>query len=273
MKYDKYVDILGKRNISKFKNNDKKTIKTFYNNIKNYKLMRRFNKSLYHLCQFYGNELPFVSKEGHSISIAEFSFYEAILVMDKNESSDWWFDTTGAFCVNFFYEDEKGNIVPEYYIIINSDVYDYYDKYEATKSFKYLAIAHEIGHCLNDDPLHQLDHDFGDTPELRMYVKDCIDRELNADKLGYDIIKKGFFGDFCWNEYSMTNFQRQSQHILNWLFCEFGKDNVEELMKFFNIPDDKYISLGPKFLRTNHYLNVSPEDQERLDLFKKTFDL
>lgn len=151
MKYDKYIDILGKRNISKFKNNDKKTIKTFYNNLKNYKLMQRFNKSLYHICQFYGNELPFTSKEGHKINIAEFSFYEAMLVMDKTESSDWWFDTTGAFCVYFLYE-ENGNVIPEYYIIINSDVYDYYNNYKGTKNFKYLTIAHEIGHCLNDDP-------------------------------------------------------------------------------------------------------------------------
>ena len=273
MEYDEYIDVLVKRNISKFKSNDKKTIKTFYKNLKKYKIMNNFNKSFYHICQLHDTELPFTSKEGHKIYLSEFSFHEAMLLTNKNDDHYWWFDTTGAYCCYFYYENEDGDSIPEYYIIINSDVYDYYNKYEATKNFKYLAIAHEIGHCLNDDPLHPLDHDFGDKPELRMYEKDCIDRELNADKLGYDIIEKGFFGDFCWNKYSMTNVERQSQHVLNWLFCRFGKDNIDKLMKFLGIPDENYVSLGSRVLMIDKYLNVSPEDQERLDLFKKTFNL
>ena len=210
--------------------------------------------------------IPFKSKEGNEIYMNEVSFHMLNLMFPDEKFIDRWIDTTGAFSTSYDLIDDSVG----YLICINSDVYD--NLSENMDYIKYFTIAHEIGHCLNDDMIHplNLDHSITST-EKRMEVKECIKRELNADKTGYEeVIYTDWFGDFKFNpKLTLTVTYRRYQHVCNWLYCTFGNMGVGILKLYFQT--NNLLDIGSKFLDLTVYKGTSTEDKKRRKLFEKYF--
>ena len=218
---------------------------------------------------------PFKSNEGHDIYMLETSFHEMMLICENVDFINEFKDTTGAFSICIRTRDKnKETETLGYYIVIDSDVYDYCEKYDFIKYVKYFTISHEIGHCINDDPIHQLDlpDEIAHTGD-RMEVQECIDREINADIIGYkEVILSKWFGDFYFPiDLVLGTKYRKFQHVLNWMFCIYGKENLNQLRIAHNIEIDRLDNLGRKFLDTSVYRYQSSEDIARQKVFRDFF--
>ena len=217
---------------------------------------------------------PFKSNEGHDIYLLETSFHTLMLACKAVDFIKDYKDTTGAFamCIRSRDRNEETETLG-YYVVINSDVYDYCEKY-GFKYIKYFTIAHEIGHCINDDPIHPLDlpDEIAYTGD-RMEVQECIDREINADIIGYnEVIISKWFGDFEFPMNLTLGMEyRRFQHVLNWMFCIYGKENLNQLRIAHNIERENLANLGYKFLDISVYNHQSSEDIARQKVFKKFF--
>ena len=215
---------------------------------------------------------PFKSNEGHDVYLLETSFHTLMLACKDSKFIEDYKDTTGAFamCIR---TRENGKTTLEYYVVINSDVYDYCEKY-GYKFIKYFTIAHEIGHCINDDPIHPLDlpDEIAYTGD-RMEVQECIDREINADIIGYnEVILSKWFGDFDFPINVVLGMEyRRFQHVLNWMFCIYGKENLNQLRIAHNLEKENLANLGYKFLDISVYNHQSTEDISRQNVFKEFF--
>ena len=211
---------------------------------------------------------PFESNEGISIYLNEISFHLLDLAFPNGGFVDRWVTSTGAFATAF----ELTNDSTVYVVCINSDVYDFIGN-EKLLYIKYFTIAHEIGHCINDDSNHPLniDHSIAST-EKRMEVKECIQRELNADKTGYEKVILGYewFGDFEFNpKLTLTTPYRRYQHVCNWLYCKFGTNGLKVLKDYFRT--DNILDIGSHFVDLKKYECNSTEDKKRRKLFEKYF--
>lgn len=215
---------------------------------------------------------PFKSNEGYDIYLLETSFHTLMLACKAVDFIDDYKNTTGAFamCIR---TRENGKTTLGYYVVINSDVYDYCEKY-GFQYIKYFTIAHEIGHCINDDPIHPLDlpYEIAYTGN-RMEVQECIDREINADIIGYnEVILSKWFGDFTFPiDLVLGTKYRKFQHVLNWMFCIYGKENLNQLRIAHNIERENLANLGRKFLNISVYNHQTSEDIARQKAFKKFF--
>lgn len=217
---------------------------------------------------------PFKSNEGHEIYLLETSFHTLMLACKDVDFIKDCKDTTGAFAICIRTRDRnKETETLGYYVVINSDVYDYCEKY-GFKYIKYFTIAHEIGHCINDDPIHPLDlpDEIAHTGD-RMEVQECIDREINADIIGYnEVILSKWFGDFEFPMNLALGMEyRRFQHVLNWMFCIYGKENLNQLRMAYNIEKENLANLAYKFLDISVYSHQSPEDVARQKIFKEFF--
>ena len=217
---------------------------------------------------------PFKSNEGHDIYLLETSFHTLMLACKAVDFIKDYKDTTGAFAIYIRSRDRNEETETlGYYVVINSDVYDYCEKY-GFKYIKYFTIAHEIGHCINDDPIHPLDlpDEIAYTGD-RMDIQECIDREINADIIGYnEVIFSKWFGDFEFPINFVLGMEyRRFQHVLNWLFCIYGKDNLDRLRLAYNIDNEHLTDLGKKFLDLSVYSEQSSEDIARQKVFKRIF--
>ena len=197
-----------------------------------------------------------------------------IRVKVKKAAIEDYKDTTGAYalCIRTRDNKEKTETL-SYYVVINSDVYDYCEKY-GYKYIKYFTIAHEIGHCINDNPIHPLDlpDEIAYTGD-RMEVQECIDREINADIIGYnEVILSKWFGDFDFPINMALGMEyRRFQHVLNWMFCIYGKENLNQLRMAYNIERENLANLAYKFLDVSVYNHQSSEDIARQKVFKEFF--
>ncbi len=209
---------------------------------------------------------PFKSKEGNEIHMNEVSFHMLDLMFPDEKFKDFYMDTTGAFSAAYDLIDDSIG----YLVCINSDTYDNLPK--NMDYIKYFTIAHEIGHCINDDMIHplNLDHSIISSAK-RMEIKECIKRELNADKTGYEeVIYTDWFGDFEFNpKLTLTVDYRRYQHACNWLYCVFGDMGVTILKLYFQT--NNLLDIGNKFLNLAVYKGNSSEDKERRKLFEKYF--
>ena len=211
---------------------------------------------------------PFISDEGIKIYMNEVSFHMLDMMFPDEKLVENYIDSTGAYAKAYELVDDS--LV--YVVIINSDVYDFIAEKDLSY-IKYFTIAHELGHCINDDPKHPLDVDSSIAyTEKRMECKECIERELNADRTGYDkiIYEYDWFGDFEFNsKLTLTTIYRRYQHVCNWLFCRFGRNGLKVLEEYFK--SDNILDIGSHFLNLKVYNCNSTEDKKRRRLFEKCF--
>ena len=211
---------------------------------------------------------PFVSNEGIKIYMNEVSFYMLDIMFPDEKFVEPFINSSGA--CSRAYELVDDSLV--YVIIINSDVYNFIADKELLY-IKYFTIAHEIGHCINDDSKYPLDIDDSIAyTEKRMECKECIERELNADRIGYEKVIYGYewFGDFEFNsKLTLTTTYRRYQHVCNWLYCKFGINGLKVLKDYFK--SDNILDIGSHFLNLKIYECNSTEDKKRRKLFEKYF--
>ena len=212
--------------------------------------------------------IPFVSNDGTKIYMNEVSFHMLDMMFPDERFTKNTLDSTGAFARAYELNDDS--LV--YVIIINFDAYNFIVE-KGLSYIKYFTIAHEIGHCINDDSKHPLDIDDSIAyTEKRMECKECIERELNADRIGYEKVIYGheWFGDFEFNsKLTLTTTYRRYQHVCNWLHCQFGINGLKVLKDYFQT--DNILDIGSHFLNLKIYKCNSTEDKKRRKLFEKYF--
>lgn len=250
----------------------KTIIKILHNDIKlriNERHERRFFKNIDSYLIACSEDVPFKSKNGLRIKLIETSFHRlSVVYPNGNNFLNNFIDSTGAFAT--YYELDNGETI--LLVAINSDVYD---NDLCPKYIKYFTIAHEIGHCINEDQLNDsLYEKYGRDiyNEKRAEIPECIEKEMNADKTGYEqIIIPGWFGDFKYNsELTLSRQYRVFQHELNYMTCLFGLENIDLLMKteFTHTKDICQLSQYFVDYTSNH---TTTEDIKRKELFDKYF--
>jgi len=211
---------------------------------------------------------PFVSNEGIKIYMNEVSFHMLDMMFPDEKFTDRKLGTTGAYATVYELSDDS----TIYMVVINSDAYNFITE-QKLSYIKYFTIAHELGHCINDDLNHPLNIDDSIAyTEKRMEVKECIEKELNADRTGYEkvIFEYDWFGRFEYNsKLTLTTIYRRYEHVCNWMYCQFGCNGLEVLKDYFKT--DSILDIGSRFLNLKKYKCNSTEDKKRRKLFEKYF--
>ncbi|MBR5966380.1 MAG: hypothetical protein IK015_09740 [Treponema sp.] len=135
-------------------------------------------------------------------------------------------------------------------------------------------MAHEIGHCINDDLTNPLDVPLEIRNTLdRAYNKQCIERELLADYIGYQMVigNTYFKTNHCDKNFIMTPKFWQNLLATNYVVCVQNMPNIKRALKANDF--DHLLKLIRKFV-TKESLRIStetPENQMRLKMFQNFY--
>ncbi len=218
------------------------------------------------------------SKEGVPIYTLLMPFHDIAVATNDASFLEAFKNTTGGFSIlirknKSSNSDDRAGDVDGYYVVINIDTYNWFQRNNFASINSFL-LAHEVGHCLNDHPRHQLKKikkDISKT-ELRMENKTCIKREVNADKSGF----KAFYDELrdatLDTDFPYSFDARCLQHYVNYLYTIYGKKNLDYILEWFRLHEQDIEYLFKKKLGLHlNYKAMTSEDFARRKQFEKYF--